>query len=135
MSSSKRTHRKLELSPKGDDGTPKLPLEVDVESAAKSLGGASSGRTVSNTKKLVSNVLQAARTVASALANPGIPNPALAHGTAALKQSMRELLNSGDLENLEASASKLVEDALKEATDTGEAVVRFEWAPPWRRVS
>ena len=89
---------------------------MDIDSVATSLSEPASVSlgSVSDTKKRVTNVIQAARAVAAALANPQVPNLALARGTAALKKSMGELLSSGDLESLEASATRLVEDALKE---------------------
>src|SRR6267143_783685 len=116
MSSSKKTRKNQGLPSEDAEVMPTLPLEVDTDSAANSASDAASAsvRSVSNTKKLVSNVLQAARAVAGALTNQEIPNPALLSGTAALKESIGELLKSGDLESLEASASRLIQDAYKE---------------------
>jgi hypothetical protein len=100
----------------GVGGTPTLPLDIAQDSPTNSLSepGSGSARSVSETKKLLSSVLQTARTVSAALANPELPNPALLRGIAGLRESAGELLKSGDLESLEASASRVIEEAIKE---------------------
>jgi hypothetical protein len=116
MSSPKRTRKKEGLRLAGVEAIPTLPLDIAQDSATNLSGDCERGiaKFVSETKKLISSVLQTGRTVSAALANPEHPNPALVRGITAFKESTAALLNSGDLESLEISASKLIEDALKE---------------------
>ena len=93
-----------------------MPLDFIQDSPPDSLStaGSESATPVSDAKKLISNVLQAARVVVAALAKPELPDPALVRGTAALKKSMNELLNGGHLEALHSLASRRIDNAVGE---------------------